>query len=69
MSKNVGVADQAICVMLGVILLAVGFLHVVSGAWAIAAYFVGAVALVTGVLRFCPAWSVVGINTCRVAHR
>jgi len=69
MSKNVGGADQVIRMVLRVVLLALGFLHVVSGMWAIAAYVVGAVALVTGVVGFCPAWSVFGVNTCKPAHK
>ena len=68
MTKNVGGADQVIRVLLGVVLLALGFMHVVTGIWAIVAYIVGAVALVTGVFRFCPAWSVVGVNTCKTAR-
>jgi uncharacterized membrane protein HdeD (DUF308 family) len=68
MTNNVGGADRAIRVVLGIGLLALGFLHVVTGTWAIAAYVVGAVALVTGVFRYCPAWSVVGVNTCKTAR-
>ena len=69
MTTNVGGADQVIRLVLGIVLLALGFLHVVSGMWAIAAYIIGAVALVTGVVRFCPAWTVFGINTGGVAHK
>jgi hypothetical protein len=29
-----------------------------------AAYVVGAVALVTGAVGYCPAWQLFGINTC-----
>ena len=36
---------------------------------AIVAYVVGAIALITGVVRFCPAWSMFGINTCSTAHK
>jgi hypothetical protein len=28
------------------------------------AYLFGAVALVTGAIGYCPAWSIFGINTC-----
>ena len=68
MLKNVGGVDQAVRVVVGIALLALGFLHVVTGALAIAAYIVGAVALITGVIRFCPAWSIFGINT-NPAHK
>ena len=45
------------------------FLHVVTGTLAIVAYVVGAVAIVTGLVRYCPAWSIFGINTCQAAHK
>lgn len=68
MTKNVGGADRLIRVVLGIGLLALGFMHVVTGIGAIVAYAVGAVALITGVFRFCPAWSVVGVNTCKTVR-
>ena len=64
MTANVGTTDRVIRVVLGIALIALGFGHIVTGGWAIAAYIVGAVALVTGVFRYCPAWTVFGINTC-----
>jgi hypothetical protein len=64
MSHNVGGADRAVRIVVGVALLVLGFLHIVTGPLAIAAYIVGAVAIVTGLFRFCPAWSIFGINTC-----
>lgn len=64
MSRNVGGVDRAVRIVAGVILLGMGFAHIVTGGLAIAAYVVGAVALVTGVLRFCPAWSLIGVSTC-----
>ncbi|MGB8493364.1 MAG: DUF2892 domain-containing protein [Candidatus Acidiferrum sp.] len=64
MTSNVGTTDRVIRIVLGVILIALGLSHVVTGRLAIAAYVVGAIALVTGVFRYCPAWSVFGINTC-----
>jgi len=63
MSHNVGGIDRAVRIVVGVILLGIGFAHMVSGGLAIAAYAVGAVALVTGVFRFCPVWSLFGITT------
>jgi len=69
MPKNVGGADRAVRLVIGIALLALGFLHVVTGTWAIVGYVVGAVALITGVVRFCPAWSIFGINTCQEARK
>ncbi|MGB2676188.1 MAG: DUF2892 domain-containing protein [Candidatus Acidiferrum sp.] len=64
MTSNVGTTERAIRIVLGIVLIALGLSHVVTGGLAIAAYVVGAIALVTGVFRYCPAWSVLGINTC-----
>jgi uncharacterized membrane protein HdeD (DUF308 family) len=64
MAHNVGRAEQLIRIILGMVLLGAGFLHFVTGTLAIVAYAVGAVALLTGLIRFCPAWALFGINTC-----
>lgn len=67
MAANVGGADKAIRMVVGVALLAAGFLHIATGTWAIAAYVVGGIALVTGVFGFCPAWAICKVNTARHA--
>ena len=64
MTSNVGTSDRVIRIVLGIVLVALGLSHMVTGGLAIAAYVVGAVALVTGVVRYCPAWSIFGITTC-----
>ena len=69
MFKNVGGVDRGIRIVLGIALIGLAFMHVVTGTWAIVAYVVGAVALVTGVVRFCPAWTLFGINTGTAAHK
>jgi uncharacterized membrane protein HdeD (DUF308 family) len=68
MSTNVGGAEKAVRILLGIALLLAGFFHVVAGNWAIAAYIVGAIALVTGVFGFCPAWAIFRINTSSTGH-
>jgi len=44
-------------------LIALGLLHVITGTAAIVAYVVAAIAIITGIVRFCPAWAMFGINT------
>ena len=67
---NVGSTDRMIRLILGVVLLAVGLLPlagipVIAGLgnwhWAVAA--VGAVLVLTGTVRVCPAYSLLGIST------
>lgn len=69
MTKNVGAVDRGIRLVLGIALLLLPFLHVVRGGLAIAAYVVGGIALITGLVQICPAWSIFGINTCSTAHK
>lgn len=69
MPHNVGGTEQLIRVILGVVLLGAASLHFFTGTPAIVAYVVGVVALLTGLIRFCPVWSLFGINTCALKQR
>lgn len=64
MTCNVGGIEKPIRILVGIALIAAGAFGGLSGAWTAAAFVVGAVALVTGALGFCPAWKLLGINTC-----
>lgn len=64
MNCNVGGADRIVRVLVGIALLVIGFVVPMSGAWQVAAFVVGAVLLVTALVRFCPLNRLVGINTC-----
>ncbi|MGH7146300.1 MAG: YgaP family membrane protein [Nitrospiraceae bacterium] len=64
MTCNVGGTERSIRIVLGLVLIAVGAFAGLPEAGMIAAYVVGAVALVTGAIGFCPAWSLFGVNTC-----
>ncbi|TAJ34978.1 MAG: DUF2892 domain-containing protein [Nitrospirae bacterium] len=64
MTCNVGGIERPIRIGLGLILLGVGAFAGLPPLATAAAYVVGGVALVTGAIGFCPAWSLLGINTC-----
>ena len=64
MTCNVGGTERGIRIMVGIALIAAGALAGLPEAGMYAAYVVGAVALVTGAIGFCPAWMLLGINTC-----
>ncbi len=64
MTCNIGKSEQAIRIALGIILLAVGVFAGLPTWGTAAAFLVGVVALLTGGIRFCPAWWLFGINTC-----
>jgi hypothetical protein len=59
MNVNVGSLDRALRIVLGLALIALAAFGVV-GLWG----YIGIVPLVTGVVRVCPAYSLLGINTC-----
>ncbi len=60
MKANVGGIDRAIRIVAGLALIAWALLGGPVWAW------IGVVALATGLMNFCPTWSLLGINTCKV---
>ena len=66
MLKNIGGTEKGIRLVFGG-LLVVTALVLDLPTWGIATLsVVGIVALLTGTMGYCPAWSIFGINTCRV---
>jgi len=64
MKCNVGGMDRTGRIVLGVVLLVAGLAAPVELIWRIVALVVAGIALVTAVVRFCPANAVMGINSC-----
>ena len=64
MQCNIGGIERPIRIGLGVVLVGVGAFAGLPTAAAAAALVVGGVALVTGLIGYCPAWTLLGINTC-----
>lgn len=61
MKKNVGSIDRILRILAGAALVA--WVLLASGpAWA----WIGIVPLATGLINFCPAYSIFGINTCKI---
>lgn len=61
MQANVGTIDRALRIIAGLILIALAATGTV-GWWG----WLGVVPLATGLFRFCPAYPLLGINTCSV---
>jgi hypothetical protein len=59
MTANVGTLDRTRCLIVGLLLIALAVFGVI-GAWG----YIGIVPLLTGLFRFCPAYPLLGINTC-----
>ena len=63
MKLNESNVDRIIRVVLGVLLLALYFAHVVSGGLGVAFIVLGAISLITGVVGFCPLYALLKIRT------
>ncbi len=61
MKVNVGTIDRAARIICGLALISLTLSHVI-GVWG----WIGIVPLATGLLRSCPAYSILGVNTCGV---
>lgn len=64
MKCNVGGIDRTGRIVIGITLLVVGLLAPLEMAWRVAALVIASIALITAVVRFCPANAIFGINTC-----
>ncbi|MEA5078994.1 MAG: DUF2892 domain-containing protein [Anaerolineaceae bacterium] len=63
MKTNESSMDRYIRVILGVVLVVLGLLGVVSGTLAIVFYAIGAIAIITGLVGFCPLYAVFKFRT------
>ena len=68
MNINEGGADRVVRVIVGIALLAAAYFYF-EGTWAWVAGIVGAVALATGAVGICPAYAILGIDTCPLKSR
>ena len=59
MNANVGPTDRALRVFAGSLLILLSLLNVI-GAWG----WIGLLPIATGALRFCPAYTVLGLRSC-----
>lgn len=64
MTCNVGRVERPIRMIVGIALLAAAVFADLSTGWLIAFSILGGVALITGLVGYCPAWSLLRINTC-----
>lgn len=60
MKANVGTIDRVLRIVVGLVLIALALTGTI-GVWG----WIGVLPLATGVFRFCPAYPLLGINTCK----
>ena len=63
MNFNIGLIDRVLRVVIGVAIISWGILT--ENVWGV----IGIIPLVTGTVRWCPAYKLFGIKTCRVKTR
>lgn len=64
-SANIGGLDRAIRLVLAIALAAYAWMHP-GGTLTIVAWIVAAVLALTALVRFCPAYRILGISSCPV---
>jgi threonine/homoserine/homoserine lactone efflux protein len=65
---NEGGLDRGIRVILGIVLLYLGWGGVVAGGLGLVLKIIGFVPLLTGIVGVCPAYMLFGVRTCRTAR-
>ncbi|WP_444677055.1 YgaP family membrane protein [Halomonas sp. E19] len=61
MKTNVGGIDKILRIVVGAVLIGLAITGVI-GAWG----WIGVLPLATGLFNFCPAYQLLGINTCKL---
>lgn len=69
MKKNVGNGDRFLRIMIGIIALVLVIGNVVEGVWMWIALAVGISMVLTSSIQFCPAYTIFGINTCKIKKK
>lgn len=67
LTHNESATDRILRIAIGLLILALGWLGVVPGVWGIALKLFGWVPLITGIVGWCPFYSLFSISTRR--HR
>lgn len=63
MKANMGTIDRSLRIVAGLLLIGLT-LGGVIGIWG----WIGMLPLATGIFRFCPAYSLLGINSCKISN-
>jgi hypothetical protein len=63
MKANVGFVDMFIRIFLGIVMIGMAVANVFPAPWGMIIGIVGIVPLATGLMKFCPLYTLLGINT------
>jgi len=66
MGQNIGSTDRIVRIVAGIVILGSFFLLEGNARWLA---LIGIVPLATGLFRWCPAYALLGLNTCGAARK
>ncbi len=64
MKANVGGVDRAVRLIVGAAVIAFGYMGGLASPWNAVAIGVGSVFVLSALVKFCPLYPLLGINTC-----
>ena len=67
--RNLSTPDRLIRIVLGLLMLAAGWVGLAGGVWEIALEVFGWVPLITGLVGWCPIYAMLGISTFKSRDR
>ena len=69
MKKNMGSTDRVIRIILSIVFAVLYFTGTVTGTFGMILLIVGGVFLATSLISFCPLYTLIGINSCKVKEQ
>lgn len=66
MKKNMGTADVIVRLLVAAVVAILYFTNTIGGTLGIVLLVLAGVFVLTSVIRFCPLYAIVGLNTCPV---
>jgi hypothetical protein len=69
MKKNMNSTDSIVRLVIALLIAALFFTNLISGALGIVLLVAAGIFLLTSFVRFCPLYAVFGISTCSVGER
>ncbi|MDX8395713.1 MAG: DUF2892 domain-containing protein [Mariprofundaceae bacterium] len=64
MNANVGNIDRVLRLVAGAAVIALGYMGGLESPWNIVAIGAGSVFVLTAIIKFCPLYTLLGLNTC-----
>jgi len=64
--KNVGISDRVFRILLGLVFMMFYITGVAEGTFGTIILVIGAILLLTAIIRICPAYLILGISTCKL---